>query len=488
MVQHVRVAIAGTGFSGLGAAIRLRREGIDDFVLLERAGDVGGVWRDNTYPGCACDVQSHLYAFSFAPNPAWTRAYSPQPEILDYLRRCARDHGLLERVRFHSEVQSARWDGVWHLETATGPLTADLFVAAVGGLSAPSIPELPGLDRFTGVAMHSARWDPAWNPAGRRVAVVGTGASAIQFVPALQPRVEKLVIFQRTPPWIVPRNDKPISPRMRRLYAALPGLQRLVRGLIAGLREVLGVGFRHPALMRLAEAGARWHLRKSVRDPALRAKLLPDYRMGCKRILVSDDYLPAVAQDNVELVTSAVRELRERSVIAADGSEHAVDTIIFGTGFHVTDPPIARWIRGRDGRTLAEAWQGSMKAYLGTTIAGFPNFFLLPGPNTGLGHSSVVAMSEAQVGHFIDVVRHLARSGAAAVEPSAEAQAAFVREVDRAMRGTVWTEGGCASWYLDRTGRNSTLWPGSVRAFQRRAAQFDPAAYVPVSSGDPSAA
>ncbi|HEV7591162.1 MAG TPA: NAD(P)/FAD-dependent oxidoreductase [Longimicrobium sp.] len=490
--RYTRVAIIGSGFGGLGTAIRLLQEGIDDFVLLERADEVGGTWRDNTYPGCECDVQSHLYSFSFAPNPDWTRSFSPQPEIQAYLKRCATAFGVLPHVRFGHEVLGAAWDGdanVWRIETSKGALTASALVMASGALSDPLIPALPGLDGFRGRAFHSARWDHGFDLAGKRVAVVGTGASSIQLVPAIQPLVEKLTIFQRTPPWIVPRQQSELGPRRHRLYRRFPAMQRVARGAIYLAREAFVVGFRRPGVMRLAEAIARRHLEKSIADPALRANLTPKWRIGCKRILLSNDYLPALAQPNVEVVTAGIAEVRAHSVVSADGVERPVDAIVFGTGFVPTDPPLAPHIRGRDGRSLAEAWGGSPKAHVGTTVSGFPNFFLLMGPNTGTGHTSVVYMLEAQIEHLLAALRHLRATGAAALEPRDEAQEAFVAAIDRRMVGTVWTSGGCVSWYLDRTGRNSALWPDFTWRFRRRVARLDPAEYLTIgSAAEPAAA
>jgi cation diffusion facilitator CzcD-associated flavoprotein CzcO len=326
--------------------------------------------------------------------------------------------------------------------------------------------------------MHSARWDHAHDLRGRKVAVVGTGASAIQLVPVIQREVAQLTLFQRTPPWILPRNDREISPRARRLYRALPALQRLLRATISTTRELLVLAFLHPRLMQWAQRFALRHLRRTIGDPALRAKLTPSYTLGCKRILLSDDYLPALTRHNVSVVTDAIREVRAGSIVDERGHEHEVDTIVLATGFTPTDPPIARHVRGRDGRTLAEVWQGSPKAHLGTTIAGFPNFFLLTGPNTGLGHSSMILMIEAQIEHLLAALRWMRANAVAALEPTEEAQAAFVASCDARMHGTVWTSGGCSSWYLDATGRNSVLWPGATSSFRRRVARFDAREYL----------
>lgn len=479
-MEHAHVAIIGSGFGGLGMAIRLSQRGIDDFVLLERADDVGGTWRDNTYPGCACDVPSHLYSFSFAPNPGWSRAYSPQPEIWEYLRDCAGRFGVLPHVRFNQEVLAAYWDAGhrrWLIETGRGRLTADVLVAATGGLSEPAVPELPGLAGFAGTAFHSARWDHGHDLTGRRVAVIGTGASAVQFVPEIQPRVGALHIFQRTPPWIMPRPDRPIGPLERSAYRRLPALRRLSRAALRTGQEALLLNFRHQSLARVVRRAALAHLRRCVPDPELRARLTPDYMIGCKRVLLSNDYLPALTQPNVELVTRPVAGVRPHWVVAADGTERRVDTIIFGTGFRVTDPPIAHRVRGVDGRTLADAWGGSMRAYQGTTIAGFPNFFMISGPNTGLGHTSVVLMIEAQIEHVLHALGFLHRRGLAALSPRPAAVTAYNRWVDARLAGTVWNSGGCSSWYLDATGRNSVLWPGTTWSFRRRLARFRVADY-----------
>jgi cation diffusion facilitator CzcD-associated flavoprotein CzcO len=477
---HARVAIVGSGFGGLGMAIRLKQAGVDDFVVLEKADDVGGTWRENTYPGCACDVPSHLYSYSFAPNPDWSRAFSPQPEIWAYLRRCARRFGVTPHIRFGTELREAAWDAsrrVWRLSTSRGPLTADVLVAAAGPLHHPSIPKLPGLGDFAGRSFHSAEWDHSYDLTDRRIAVVGTGASAIQFVPRIAPAAAKLHLFQRTPPWVFPRRDRAIGELERRLYRTVPPLQRLSRIGIYAMRESTLVNFQHPRVARVLQRLALANLRRSVPDPALRERLAPSYAMGCKRVLLSDDYYPALNRANVEVVTDTITEVRPDAVVTADGAVRGVDTIIFGTGFHVTDMPIADRVRGVDGRTLADAWQGSPKAHLGTTVAGFPNLFLLLGPNSGLGHNSVVLMIEAQLQYVLEALRFLRTRRLAALAPRPEAQAAFVAEVDRRLAGMVWNAGGCNSWYLDATGRNSTIWPGSTMAFRRRLARLRPTDY-----------
>ncbi|MDT7712741.1 MAG: hypothetical protein QOG46_1430 [Pseudonocardiales bacterium] len=382
---HHHVIIIGTGFAGLGMGIRLHQHGMTDFVLLERAAEVGGTWRDNRYPGCACDVPSQLYSFSFELNPTWSRSFSGQQEIWDYLRHCVDRYGLGRYIRFHHEVLDAAWDHSrrrWRVHTNCGELTCDVLITGTGALSEPNIPDIPGLASFGGAVFHSARWAPGYELRDRRVAVVGTGASAIQFVPRIQPEVTSLTLFQRTPAWIMPRGERDIGGLEQKLYRALPVLQRLIRAGIYWGRESLVPGFAvHPRLLVLAEMIARAHLRRGVPDPALRAKLTPDYTIGCKRILISSDYLPTLTKPNVQVVTSALTRVGADWAQAADGTRAGVDVIIFGTGFHVTDMPMATRIRGRDGRTLDEVWSSGAQAHRGTTIAGFPNLFMLVGPN-----------------------------------------------------------------------------------------------------------
>jgi cation diffusion facilitator CzcD-associated flavoprotein CzcO len=487
-VPHFDTAIIGTGFAGLGMAIRMKQEGMDDFVVLERASDLGGTWRDNTYPGCQCDVPSHLYSFSFAPNPAWSRAFSHQPEIWDYLRDCATRFGIMPHIRFNHSVTMAAWDEehqLWRIETSAGVLTSRVLISGMGGLSEPSIPPLAGLDKFKGTYFHSATWNHDHDLKGRTVAVVGTGASSIQFVPLIQGEVDRLFLYQRTPPWIMPHRDKRLASWKRRLYSRFPAAQKLVRNAIYWGREGFVPFFTNEKLAGVPRRISLHHLEKQVQDPELRAKLTPSYAVGCKRILMSNDYYPALQQPNVEVVTEGVMEIREHSIVSTDGSEREVDTIIFGTGFHVTDSPFAERIRGRDGQLLAEVFDGSPQAHRGTTIAGFPNAFILLGPNTGLGHTSVVVMIEAQLRYVLDTLRYMKRRGVGTVEARQDAQVLFNERLQQDLRGTVWNAGGCSSWYLDATGKNTTLWPTYTWRFRRQMRRFNPAEYV-VRSGEPS--
>jgi cation diffusion facilitator CzcD-associated flavoprotein CzcO len=473
--DHVRVAIVGAGFGGLGALVRLKQEGTDGVVLFERAESVGGVWRDNRYPGAACDVESHLYSLSFAPNPDWSRRFSPREEIAAYLERLVDDFGLAPHLRLGHTVRQATWsddEARWTVETDRGTWTADVLVAAPGALAEPRLPDLPGLDSFRGPAFHTARWDEDAEIDGKRVAVIGTGASAIQVVPAIQPRVGRLVLFQRTPPWVIPRRDKAISERTKRWFAGVPVLREAHRAVLYARHEALGLPFRHPVLARGVGALATLYRRAQVKDPDLRRALAPDYMAGCKRLLLSDDYYPALEQPNVEVVDGGATEIRPHGVVGADGVEREADVVVFGTGFYVTDFPFGDFVVGRGGQSLNDVWQGSPRAHLGTTVAGFPNLFLMMGPNTGLGHSSVLLMLEAQVEHLVNAVRFMDARGVAAVEPRPEAQAAFVDELEADMQRTVWITGGCQSWYLDESGTNTTLWPGSVGSFRRRVEPF----------------
>jgi cation diffusion facilitator CzcD-associated flavoprotein CzcO len=409
------------------------------------------------------------------PLGAWFRA----PEILAYLRHCAQKYGIRPRIRFNHEVTEAAWDDtdrVWRIESTGGRHTADVLVNGGGALSEPRAPEIAGLDRFQGTSFHSARWNHEHDLSGERVAVIGTGASSIQFVPAIQPEVGRLCLFQRTPPWVIPRWDHEIT-KAEHALLRIPFAPAFVRVVLYWLLESRVWGFRRPRLMKLADKVARWHLQRQVSDPGLREKLLPDYVMGCKRILISDNYYPALEQPNVELVTDGIAEVREHSIVTTAGVEHTVDTIIFGTGFEVTKPPIARRIRGREGRTLAEHWSTSMTAYKGTCVPGFPNFAMMTGPNTGLGHNSMVFMIESQLNYVMGAIQTMRSRGVRTFEVREQAVERYGAQLEKAMEGTVWTAGNCASWYLDDTGRNTTLWPSFSFRFRRQTREFDEESY-----------
>jgi cation diffusion facilitator CzcD-associated flavoprotein CzcO len=480
--QRVRVAIMGAGFGGLGMAIRLKQAGIEDFCVFERDPEVGGTWWANTYPGCQCDIPSHLYSYSFALNPEWTRTYPLQPEIRDYLRHCSEEFGVRDRVRLGCAIERAEWDeeaGAWRLDTTEGTVSARVLIAAPGPLSEPSIPGLPGLEDFAGVMFHTARWNHEHDLTDRNVAVVGTGASAIQSVPRIQPIANRVTVFQRTPPWVVPHRDRAISELERVLYRRVPAAQRTVRTTVYLMRELLVPGLVHrPQLMNTVQRMAEAHLAKQVPNPELRAKLTPDYTIGCKRIVPSNDWYPAITKPNVEVVTSAVTEVRPDGVVAADGTRHEVDTLIFATGFYVTQMPFARCIRGRDGVSLCDLWQGSPQAYRGAAVPGFPNLFWMIGPNTGLGHNSMVFMIEAQLNYLLGALETMDRHGVSRIEVHQDAYDAYNAHLQARLQGTVWNTGGCSSWYLDANGRNSTIWPDFTWRFWHQTRRFDESAYV----------
>ncbi|HEX3613735.1 MAG TPA: NAD(P)/FAD-dependent oxidoreductase [Sporichthyaceae bacterium] len=479
---HVGIAIVGTGFSGLGTAIRLARAGRRDFVVLERADDVGGTWRDNTYPGAACDVPSRLYSFSFRLNPDWSRTYSPQAEILEYLRTCAREEGVLPHLRFNTELTDASWDaaaGRWRIETSRGSLTANFLVLGTGALVEPARPDIPGLDSFAGTVFHSARWNHDHDLTDRQVAVIGTGASAIQFVPQVAAAAAKLSLFQRTPPWIVPRPDRAVRSLERALYRHVPLAHRLARAGVYGLLESRALGFvLHPRMLAPAERIALRHMHKAVEDPELRAKLTPHYSIGCKRILVSNDYYPAVALPQVDVVTAGIESVEPDGIRTCDGVLHPADTLILGTGFRVTDNPGFARIHGRDGRSLEQVWaHDGMHAYLGTTVPDFPNLFLLLGPNTGIGHTSAVYMIECQIDLVLRILEHLRQHQLAEIEVRPEVDAQWNADLARRSERSVW-KSGCGSWYLDAAGRNTVLWPDLTFRFRSSTRRFDPADYL----------
>ncbi|QXJ21668.1 NAD(P)/FAD-dependent oxidoreductase [Actinomadura graeca] len=477
------IVIIGSGFAGLGMAIRLKESGFHDFVVLEKSEALGGTWHDNTYPGCACDVPSHMYSFSFELNPGWSRMFAPQPEIRSYMERTADKYRVREHIRFGSAVDAMEYDNGarrWNVTLADGTvLTPKAVVSGIGALHIPSYPDLPGIERFQGTTFHSAEWDHSYDLTGKRVAVIGTGASAIQFVPRIAGQVEELVLFQRTPPWIQPKPDRPIPASLRKVFERVPGAARAFRNGIYWALEARAVGFTiDPRLSLPQEKLARWHIANQISDPVLRAKVTPGYTIGCKRVLLSNDYYPALARPNVEVETSGIAEVRENSVVTEDGREHEVDCVIYGTGFKVTDALTDLRVTGRGGVKLQEIWADGIEAHRGTTIPGMPNFFMLLGPNTGLGHNSVVFMIEVQIRHVLSCLRLLQKRGADAIEPRPEASRRFNDRIHKRLRRAVWSEGGCQSWYLDEHGVNRTLWPGHTFEFWSATRKADPDEYT----------
>lgn len=485
---EVFAAIVGTGFSGLLAAIKLKELGIHDLVLFEKSDAVGGTWRDNTYPGCACDVPSHMYSYSFETTGSWSRAYAPWNEIRAYIERCTEKYELRKHVRFRTEVVSASWDesrARWRVRTADGyVVTARILVAATGPLSRPTVPSLPGLERFRGKTFHSAAWDHEYPLEGKSVAVVGTGASAIQFVPHVAARAAKMVLFQRTPAWVLPRKDPVFGPVARKLLdRAAPRFA--YREWIYFTHELRAYAFtKEPRILAWAERIAKKNIARAVKDPELRAKLTPSYRMGCKRVLMSNEYYPALARPNVEVVTDAIREVTEDGVVTADGARRTVDAIVFGTGFAVHDYLGPIRVEGRGGRSLGDVWKRSAEAYLGTTVAGFPNLFVFAGPNTGLGHNSMIFMFESQARYMTECIRQMRACKLASVEVKRDVQDAFNARIQERLASTVWQSGGCKSWYQNEEGKNTTLWPGFTFEYRARTRFFDLRNYLVVHERD----
>ncbi len=475
------VAIIGAGFAGLGMAIKLKDAERHDFQIFEAASGLGGTWRDNTYPGCACDIPSHLYSYSFEQKPDWTRTFGPWWEILEYLEHCADKYAVRPHIRFDSPVTAAAWDDdarLWRITiNDSEEITARILVAGTGPFQRPRYPDVPGLDSFEGPVMHSARWDHDVDLRGKDVAAIGTGASAIQFVPEVAKEAQALHIFQRTPPWVLAKQDMPVSDAWRERFIRSPRLTSAVRNGIYLAAESMGAGFVvDPRLMRVREALAKRFIRKSIADPALREKVTPHYTMGCKRILYSNDYYPALCRDNVHLETDPIERITHDSVVTRSGTSRKVDAIVLGTGFVVDEFLTHVSVRGRDGLALNDAWQKGAEAYYGITVADFPNLFLLVGPNTGLGHNSIVFMIEAQVHYIMKCLDRMDRDGFTSLEVRASEQRLFNERLMDRMGRMVWSS-GCQSWYLDQEGRNFTIWPGFTTEYWLRTRRPDPRAF-----------
>lgn len=458
------IVIIGTGFAGMGMAIKLKESGRDDFVVLEKAHDVGGTWRDNTYPGCECDIPSHMYSFSHELNNDWSKSFSGQPEIWAYMRKVADKHDLRKMIDFGVEVEGASWDEAakrWTIHTNGLTYVARVLVAGVGGLHIPNIPEVTGTDTFDGPMFHSARWDHNVDLKDKKVVVIGTGASAIQFIPIIAQEVGELTVFQRTPAWVLPKKDKPTSSLKKTAFTNVPGAMRAYRNALYWGLESRAIAFNgHLNVLPFAEKIVTRYLKKAIPDEELRAKLTPDYRLGCKRVLQSNTYYPTFLRDNVDLNTDGVAEIVSDGVIDKNGVKHEADVIIWGTGFHVIDAFDYLSIKGREGRDLATQFkEGGVETYLGMTIHGFPNLYFMLGPNTALGHNSVVFMIEQQTKYIIRMLDEMQLRGAAAAEATLEAQTEFNVEVQKRVSKGIWTTGGCTSWYLDSHGKNRTIWP-----------------------------
>jgi cation diffusion facilitator CzcD-associated flavoprotein CzcO len=479
MSRTYDVAVIGTGFAGVGMAVRLRAMNMRNFVVLEQADGLGGTWRDNHYPGAACDVPSHLYSFSFEPSPRWSRKYAGQPEILAYLNHVATKYGVIPHIRFGCCVTRAVWNprrGVWTLSFSDGSaISAKVVIAGTGALSKPAEPEIAGKPNFRGPAFHTAAWNHDFDLDGKTVAVIGTGASAVQVVPALAPRVKALKLFQRTPPWILPKADRSIAELERKLFAQLPVTQRMLRELLYWQYETRVLAFCvKPELMWLPKQVALRYLRQQVPDAELRAKLTPNYAVGCKRVLMSDDYFQAVQHPSVEVITEPIVEIRAHSIATHDGSDRAVDAIVYATGFQVGDlaaPPFE--IRGAEGVVLSQRWRSGPEAYLGTAVAGFPNLFFIIGPNSLLGHNSMVHMIEGHIQYIASCLETMQLQGLATVQVRQQVQERFNRWVQKRMQRTIWATGGCRNRYQTSAGKHVAIWPGSTFDFRNRTARFD---------------
>ncbi|MBX5487371.1 MAG: NAD(P)/FAD-dependent oxidoreductase [Mycolicibacterium hassiacum] len=479
---HTRALIIGTGFSGLGMGIALQRRGVE-FLILEKADDIGGTWRDNTYPGCACDIPSHMYSFSFEPKADWTHMWSYQPEILEYMQGVTNKYGLRRYIRFGSHVDRAYWDDTemrWHVFTTDGrEFVAQFLISGIGGLHIPLIPDFEGIDEYQGRLFHSAQWDHSVDLTGKRVAVIGTGASAIQIVPAIIEDVAALHLYQRTPAWVMPRPNNPIPPWLRTVFSYVPGTRWAMRAAIYWAHEVVGFAMtKQPRLLKIGELLGKWNIRRWVKDPELRRKLTPSYRAGCKRILNSNTYYRAVADPKTEVITDGIARFTRTGIVAGDGTERDVDVVVCATGFHVTDAFSYLDIKGRAGEDLVDRWnREGISALRGITVTGMPNLFFLLGPNTALGHNSVVFMIESQIRYVAQAIAAVDRMGAQALEPTKAAQDAYNEKLQRELAGTVWNTGGCRSWYLDEHGVNRTLWSGMTWQYWLATRRFDPSEY-----------
>jgi cation diffusion facilitator CzcD-associated flavoprotein CzcO len=484
------IAVVGGGFGGVGAAVMLSREGYEDVTVFEKGERVGGVWSRNTYPGAACDVPSHLYEFSFAPN-RWSRRYAPQEEIQAYVEGVARRFGVLDKVRTGTEVRSAAWDeqrGNWRLETDAGPHEAEILITACGQLSVPKTPPLRGLESFDGPAFHTAEWHHDVDLAGKRVAVIGTGCSAIQVVPAIQPIVQGVDVYQRSPGWTLPKMDYAYSERAHALFRRLPVLRRLDRTSIFAFHELAAAALtRHRWLLPAFRALGRRQIKAAIDDPELRSRVMPNDEFGCKRVMLTDEWYPALAQPNVELVSERIAEITPAGIRDGNGVEREADVLVLATGFSTHGFVAPMEIAGDGGRTLTEEWAQVPRAYLGMSVAGFPNMFLLYGPNTNGGSGSVIYTIEAGIGHVLAALREMERAKATRIELRREAAERFDRELRAALSGTVW-HSGCTSWYVDENGNDPSQWPWLWRTYRRRTERLEPGAYELSSTGSPVAA
>lgn len=482
-MKHAKILIVGSGFAGLGLAAQLKRRGVTDFRIIERAGDVGGTWRDNLYPGSQCDVPSHLYSYSWRPKSDWSRVFAPAPEIWEYLRDCARDEGVLPHIDFDTEMLECRWsesDALWHVDTSQGDYTANVLIAAMGHLADEKVPNIPGIESFTGDWFHSSNWNHDIDLDGKRIGVVGTGASAIQIIPQMAERASHLVVFQRSAPYLIPRPDRPYTDgEIRRFQRDPEAIPELRSDMFWGMENNYAQRRRIPRYIDEARTQSLKYLADSVPDETLRTKLTPDYEIGCKRVLISNDYYPTFLRPHVSLEPSALASIDGSSAISADGQRFDLDVLIFATGFEAVEPPFAKRIYGRDGILMSEQWRDGMQAFASTTVHNFPNLFMMNGPNTGLGHNSVIYIVESQINYILGAIEFLDRQDVHVVEPRIDAEAEYVGFITDRSAGTIWLTGGCSNWYVDyRSNRLTVTWPDFAFAFRDANGDFDQASYA----------
>jgi cation diffusion facilitator CzcD-associated flavoprotein CzcO len=483
MTTKTPLLIIGAGFAGLGMAIQLKRTGREDFILIERAADVGGTWRDNHYPGIACDVPSHLYSYSYLPNPDWTRVFSPGGEIQAYIRKCAEDEGILPHIHFNTDMLESRWDEAakeWVVETSKGAYRAKILVTGTGHLADGHMPNIEGLDTFTGDVFHSANWDHSVDLKGKRIGVIGSGASAIQIVPEMQKLASEMVVFQRSAPYMVPRWDRAYSDGERRMCQRDPSVIDDMRSEIFWAGEFNFAQRRNiPRFLDEAKIMAVEHREAHIKDPDLLAKLTPDYEIGCKRLLISNAYYPAISAENTTLEASALARVEGGQAIGASGTAHDLDVLVFATGFEAVRPPFATRIFGSEGISLDAHWDKGMQAYDSIAVHGYPNLFIINGPNTGLGHNSVVYIIEAQVDYILGALDHIDSQKVEVIEVKRAAEDAYMEKIDVMSQGTVWLAGGCKSWYVDeRSGRLTLIWPDFAHSFRDENGTFHPEGYA----------
>lgn len=475
------IIIIGTGFAGLGMAIKLLKQGNTNFIIAERSATIGGTWRDNTYPGAACDISSHLYSFSFEQNPNWSRMFADQWEILEYTKHCITKYGLEKYIRLNTEVTGGSFDeasGMWTLNLKDGgTLTANIVVNALGPLNRPQIPNIKGLADFKGRVFHSSEWDHTFDYKGKKVAVVGTGASAVQIVPAIAKDVEQLTVFQRSAPWVIPKADRPMKEWEKKMFRILPFTQRMLRWKWYWQNELIGtLIFTRPRANKMVQNMVVKFINKKIKDPALREKLIPDYTMGCKRITPSKEYYPALLRKNVDLVNAGIDKVEGTTIFTADGKQYQADAIVLATGFKAADAPVDFIVKGRGGRILAEDWKEGPEAYYGTTVTGYPNLFFLIGPNTGLGHNSMIFVIESQVNYVLDSIKNLEKRKAKFMDVKPQAQKLYNEGIQEKLKRTVWAT-GCRSWYIAANGRNTTVWPQLTYTMWFKMKRIKPSAY-----------